>query len=179
MMRAAMAGEQQAFRDAGDAGDANFEASFAAEERRLFAIAISILRDPSEAQDATQETALIGWRRWSSLRDPASSGAWLAKICVHHCVRRKRLLVRWLTFDESVKQLRAEADRHMRDGGRFADIDRAYARLSVRQRAVVSLHYHHGYTLVECADLMGCSPGSVSQHLARALRSLRRDLSDG
>jgi len=121
---------------------------------------------------------LIGWRRWSSLRDPASSGAWLAKICVHHCVRRKRSLVRWLSFDPSAQQLRAEADFHMRDGGRFADIDRAYARLSVRQRAVVSLHYHHGYTLVECADLMGCSPGSVSQHLARALRSLRRDLSD-
>jgi RNA polymerase sigma-70 factor, ECF subfamily len=179
MMRAAMAVEQQALGDAGDAGGANFEACFAAEERRLFAIALSILRDPAEAQDATQETALIGWRRWSSLRDPASAGAWLAKICVHHCVRRRRSLVRWLTFDESVKQLRAEADRHMRDGGRFADIDRAYQRLSVRQRAVVTLHYHHGYTLVECADLMGCSPGSVSQHLARALRSLRRDLSDG
>jgi RNA polymerase sigma-70 factor (ECF subfamily) len=182
MMPAAMAGEQRAWRearDARDSGDASFEASFAAEEPRLFAIALSILRDPAEAQDATQETALIGWRRWSSLRDPSSSGAWLAKICIHHCVRRKRLLVRWLTVDQSVKELRAEADRHLQDGGRFADIDRAYARLSVRQRAVVSLHYHHGYTLVECAELMGCSAGSVSQHLARALRSLRRDLSDG
>jgi RNA polymerase sigma factor (sigma-70 family) len=85
--------------------------------------------------------------------------------------------LRWLTVDEPTKQLRAAADRHLQDGG-FADIDRAYARLSVRQRAVVSLHYHYGYTLVECADLMGCSPGSVSQHLARALRSLRQELSD-
>jgi RNA polymerase sigma-70 factor, ECF subfamily len=175
MIRAAMAGERQAL---GDTGGASFEASFAAEERRIFAIAMSILRDPTEAQDATQETALIGWRRWSSLRDPASAGAWLARICVHHCLRRRRSLVRRLTVDASVMQLRAEADSHMQDGGRFADIDRAYTRLSVRQRAVISLHYHHGYTLVECADLMGCSPGSVSQHLARALRSLRRDLND-
>jgi RNA polymerase sigma-70 factor, ECF subfamily len=178
MMSPAMAGEQQALGERGDADDATFDASFAAHERRLFAIAMSILRDPTEAQDATQETALIGWRRWSTLRDPASAGAWLARICVHHCVRRKRSLVRWLTVDASVKQLRAEADMHMQDGGRLADIDHAYARLSVRQRAVVSLHYHHGYTLIECADLMGCSPGSVSQHLARALRSLRRDLGD-
>ena len=109
---------------------------------------------------------------------PANAGAWLAKICVHHCVRRRRSLVRWLTVDQSDKQLREAADMHMQDGGGLADIDRAYTRLSVRQRAVISLHYHHGYTLVECADLMGCSPGSVSQHLARALRSLRRDLSD-
>jgi RNA polymerase sigma-70 factor (ECF subfamily) len=178
MMRAAMAGEQQALGETGDAGGATFEACFAAHERRLFAIAMSILRDPAEAQDATQETALIGWRRWGSLRDSASAGAWLAKICVHHCIRRRRSLVRWLTVDTSVKQLRAAADLHMQDGGRLAGIDRAYARLSVRQRAVISLHYHHGYTLVECADLMGCSPGSVSQHLARALLSLRSDLSD-
>jgi RNA polymerase sigma-70 factor (ECF subfamily) len=176
MMLAAMAGEHLVI---GDAAEAGFETLFAGEERRLFAIAVSILRDPAEAQDAVQETALLGWRQWGSLRDPASAGAWLAKICVNHCVRRRRSLLRWLTTDESVTQLRSEADRHMQDGGRFADIDRAYARLSVRQRAVVSLHYHHGYTLVECADLMGCSPGSVSQHLARALRSLRKELSDG
>jgi RNA polymerase sigma-70 factor, ECF subfamily len=176
MLLMAMAGEQPIF---GDSADASFETLFAADQRRLFAIALSILRDPVEAQDAVQETALIGWRRWSSLRDPANARAWLAKICVHHCVRRKRSLLRWLTVDESTKDLRAAADRYLQDGGRFADIDRAYARLSVRQRAVVSLHYHHGYTLLECADLMGCSPGSVYQHLARALRSLRKELSDG
>ena len=101
VMRVAVAGEKQTLEDA------SFEAAFAAEERRLFTIALSILRDPAEAQDATQETALIGWRRWSSLRDPASTGAWLAKICVHHCVRRKRVLIRWLTVDDAVKNLRA------------------------------------------------------------------------
>jgi|HubBroStandDraft_6_1064221.scaffolds.fasta_scaffold1210040_1 RNA polymerase sigma factor (sigma-70 family) len=176
MLLMAMAGEQPIF---GEPADASFETLFAADERRLFAIAFSILRDPGEAQDAVQETALIGWRRWTSLRDRASARAWLAKICVHHCIRRKRHLLRWFTVDTSAKELRAAADRYLQDGGRFVEIDRAYARLSVRQRAVVSLHYHHGYTLVECADLMGCSPGSVSQHLARALRLLRQELSDG
>ena len=50
-------------------GSRAFEAAFEAEQRRLFSIAFSILRDPAEAQDAVQETGLLGWRRWRSLHD--------------------------------------------------------------------------------------------------------------
>src|SRR5580658_605575 len=136
-----------------DAADSQaFEAAFEAEQRRLFSIAFSILRDPTDAQDAVQETGLLGWRR--------------------------RRLLRRILIDDAAHELRETADEHLTDAGRYIDIDRAYTKLSVRQRAVITLHYQHGYTLAECAELMGCSPGSVSQHLARGLKRLRRELVD-
>jgi RNA polymerase sigma factor (sigma-70 family) len=57
--------------------------------------------------------------------------------------------------------------------------DGAFAVLSRQQRAVIALHYYHGYTLDECAGLMGCGPGSARQHLARALRRLRETIDAG
>jgi RNA polymerase sigma-70 factor (ECF subfamily) len=155
-----------------------FEAAFEAEQRRLFSIAFSILRDPADAQDAVQETGLIGWRRWRSLHDESKSAAWLARICVNLCLDRRRRVLRRVFVDDAARELCEAADEHLTDGGRYIDIDRAYTKLSVRQRAVITLHYQHGYTLAECAGLMGCSAGSVSQHLARGLKRLRRELVD-
>jgi DNA-directed RNA polymerase specialized sigma24 family protein len=59
---------------------------------------------------------------------------------------------------------------------RALDIDRACRRLTAQQRTVITLHYHHGHGLDECADLMGCRPGTVRSHLARALTTLRREM---
>jgi RNA polymerase sigma factor (sigma-70 family) len=164
--------------DTDTAGSRAFEAAFEAEQRRLFSIAFSILRDPADAQDAVQETGLIGWRRWRALHDESKSAAWLARICVNLCLDRRRRLLRRVFVDASARELREAADEHLTDSGRYIDIDRAYTKLSGRQRAVITLHYQHGYTLAECGELMGCSAGSVSQHLARALKRLRRELVD-
>ena len=58
------------------------------------------------------------------------------------------------------------------------DIDRAYQRLSVRQRAALTLNFRYGYSVAECAEMMGCRPGTVRSHLARALASLRKEIAD-
>jgi RNA polymerase sigma-70 factor (ECF subfamily) len=57
------------------------------------------------------------------------------------------------------------------------DLARAYVQLSKQQRAAVALHYFYGYTLDECAELLGNRPGTVRSHLARALVTLRRAVS--
>jgi RNA polymerase sigma factor (sigma-70 family) len=148
-----------------------FEAAVHAESGRLFAVAYSILRDPQEAQDAVQETMELAWQSWTTLRDPSKRSAWLRQICVRRAIRtRKRLLPRlWLADTVQVHgQTPEEPD---------LDLDRCYRRLSRQQRAVVALHYEYGYSLDECAALIGCQPGTARSHLARALASLRKELS--
>jgi RNA polymerase sigma factor (sigma-70 family) len=145
-----------------------FEAAVHAESGRLFAVAYSILRDPQEAQDAVQETMELAWRSWSVLRDPSKRSAWLRQICVRRAIRtRRRLLSRlWLADTIAGPELE-EPD---------LDLDRGYRRLSRQQRAVVTLHYQYGYSIDECAELIGCRPGTARSHLARALASLRKEL---
>jgi RNA polymerase sigma-70 factor, ECF subfamily len=146
-----------------------------AQQRRLYHIALAILRDPGEAEDAVQESFLIAWRRWDAVRDEDKRTSWLTTLCVRHCLRRRRGLRRWTLGGADVSIPAAE---HARFEGRLLDLDRAQAKLSPQQRAALVLSYHHGYSADQCAELMGLSPGTVRSHLARALATLRREMGD-
>jgi len=152
-----------------------FELAVLPERPRLYALALTITRDPAEAEDTVQETMLSAWRSWASLRDPDHPGPWLTRICVNHCLRRRRRLARWLRSDE----LREVAvAMPIQFEGQLLDFDRAFARLTARQRAVFALHVQHGYTVDECARLIGCRAGTARSHLGRAVAALRKEMSN-
>ena len=153
----------------------DFEAAVHGDSRRLFAIALSILRDAAEAEDAVQETMVRAWKSWDDLRDAGRRSAWLSRICVNHCLRRRQRGLRgWLLLGDDAPEPVAKDDPVL--DARDPDLDRACRRLTAHQRAVVTLHYHHGYSLDECAGVMGCRPGTVRSHLNRALTTLRQEL---
>jgi RNA polymerase sigma-70 factor (ECF subfamily) len=154
---------------------AEFEELLAAERGHLFALAFSILGDPGDAEDAVQETAAAAWRGWATRTNPEQTRAWLMAIGVHQALHRRRWLSRSLSAMMR-KAERIEIDQHLEADGKYIDLHSAYGRLSRQQRAVVSLHYMSGYTLTECADLMGCSTGAAASHLSRALSRLRKEL---
>ncbi len=146
-----------------------------AQQRRLFHIALAILRDPGEAEDAVQESFLLAWRKWDAVREEVKREQWLTTICVRQSIRRRRGLRRWTVREPDATAAGAE---HVRFQGRLLDLDRAQAKLSPQQRAALVLSYHHGYSADQCAALMGVAPGTVRSHLARALASLRKEMSD-
>jgi RNA polymerase sigma-70 factor (ECF subfamily) len=153
---------------------ASFEAAVHEHSRRLYGVALSITRDAHEAEDAVQETMVKAWKRWHSLRDPDRRSAWLTRICVNHCISRKRkrslaLLTRATSLSDTdvAAPVQDTAD---------PDLSSACARLTRHQRAVLTLHYHYGFSLDEAASLMNSRPGTVRSHLARALAALREEL---
>jgi RNA polymerase sigma-70 factor, ECF subfamily len=151
--------------------DAEMEDLVRAESRRLYSIAFSILQDASEAEDAVQETLISAWRRWSWAAGTSPTASWLTRVCVNQCLNRRRTRLRQMRLAET-----AASNELWQDVRRTTDLDltRAYAQLSKQQRAAVALHYFHGYTLDECANLLGTRPGTVRSHIARALATLRR-----
>jgi RNA polymerase sigma-70 factor, ECF subfamily len=157
--------------------EVNFERLVDAEARRLYRLALAIVDDPAEAEDAVQDTMVIAWRRWSSLQDLSNPSAWLTRVCVRECIRQRRLLRRTpvVTGGSSF----AEGQFQFPDiGERLIDLHRAYQHLSARQRAMVTLHHHDGFTVDECAAFLGCRPGTARSHLGRAMAKLRRELGD-
>jgi len=154
-----------------------FEAVAIPEARRLYSLTLSILRDEGEAEDAVQETLLKAWRSWGSVSGMDRPAAWLTRVCVNHCISRRRLLRArgWPPLD-----LREEAGSApaRSSNAELIDMDRAYRRLSLKQRAAITLNYRHGYSIEECAVFMGCRPGTVRTHVARGLATLRKELID-
>jgi RNA polymerase sigma-70 factor (ECF subfamily) len=151
----------------GDGRALEFEVAVDAEGPRLYALALSVVGDRADAEDVLQETMVQAWRGWGALVDPARRGAWLATICVRTALRTRRRLRR-LKPQSMLAELPAVGTPVSR-----LDIVEACRLLSPRQRAVVVLHYVHGYTLDECGPILGCRAGTVRPHLRRALRKLR------
>jgi RNA polymerase sigma factor (sigma-70 family) len=137
---------------------------------RLLALAYSVLRDRDLACDAVQDTMERAVRAWTSVRSPAKRGAWLATICFRRSLRLHRTEImrsrlRVLHGEVSVELVTSDVD-----------LESAIAKLPTRQRAILALHYVHGFSLDESAEVLGVRPGTVRSHLSRALRKLREEL---
>ena len=159
------------------AADAERRRDFASavrdEQRRLYVAALAILHDAAEAEDAVQDTWMQAWRRWDSLRQQDRRAQWLMTICVRRCFRQRSRLRRWL-----LERPQSPAPDATSFAASSLDLHRAQEKLSPQQRAAVFLTYHHGYTVDECAHLMGVAPGTARSHLARALTTLRKEMRD-
>jgi RNA polymerase sigma-70 factor (ECF subfamily) len=160
----------------GEAAEAEFELTVLPEADHLYGLALAIVGDPAEAEDIVQETMTSAWRAWKSVRDPGRRSAWLTRICINHAIRRRRLLHRRILWSRERWGMEERLPAFL--GAPLVDLRRAFRSLSVRQRAAFVLHHVDGYTLEECAHLLGCRPGTARSHLGRAITKLRRELAD-
>ncbi len=151
------------------------EAAFAAITEavyvRMRAVAFRILRDPHQAEDATQVALLGIWRKLPKLRDPARFEAWSYRFLVNACAdearRARRSLPDLPTSREPTApdELSAVLNRDQ--------LDRAFAQLNVDQRAVIVLRHFLDLKLEDVAEALGVPVGTVNSRLNRATAKLR------
>jgi RNA polymerase sigma-70 factor (ECF subfamily) len=153
-------------------------AAFAELVRRFdecaFRWSFRLLDDPGEARDVTQDAFMTAWLKLRQLRDPAAFGAWLKRLVVTQCNRRKRKHRR----TESLRQ-------HELRGGTTSDFERrelqrclaaAMAKLPDSEYRVVVLFYFLGRKLDEIAGILGIPRGTVGKRLHSARIAIRRQL---
>jgi RNA polymerase sigma-70 factor (ECF subfamily) len=70
------------------------------------------------------------------------------------------------------------APEGLSDPGLRRRIASALERLSRRQREAFILVHLEGFTVAECAELLGKPSGTIKSHLHRALTTLRAELAD-
>ena len=166
LVEQAMAGDRDAF-------DELARASI----NRLYGIAHLILRDPDRASDATQEALVAAWRDLASLRDAGRFEAWLHRLLVRSCHRearrerrRRQVEIHELPLDDrpGPDQLPALVDRDQ--------LDRAFRRLGIEERAVIVLHHVEGFPLAAIADMLGIPIGTAKSRLHRGIQTMRAAL---
>ncbi|MFL5675609.1 MAG: RNA polymerase sigma factor [Chloroflexota bacterium] len=144
---------------------------------RLYGIAQLILRDPDRAWDATQEALVASWRDLSALRDPDRFDAWLYRILVRSCHREARRVRQRRTVE--VRELPFAASSGPDEVASMFDrdeLERAFRRLGVEERAIVVLHHVEGFPLREIADILGLPIGTVKSRLHRGIQTVRAAL---
>ena len=136
-----------------------------------YRLARAILRDPTEAQDATHDAFVQAWRKWSTLRDPDRFGAWFDRILVNTCRNRLRRTSRWQATDISHELNIADRDQYGPADDRDA-LGAAIGTLSADHRVVVALRYYRDLPIETIATRLGIPAGTVQSRLHYALKRL-------
>jgi RNA polymerase sigma factor (sigma-70 family) len=143
---------------------------------RCMAIACRILRDPHLAEDAVQAALVVAWRDLRTLRDAERFEPWLHRILTNECYAEARRRTRWST---NIRLLPVEGPREA-EGILTVDdrdqLERAFRRLTLEQRAVLVFHHYLGLPLPEVADRLGIPPGTAKSRLHHATAALRASI---
>jgi RNA polymerase sigma-70 factor (ECF subfamily) len=153
---------------------------------RIHRYIVSLVHDPPEAEDLTQDTFLRAYRARESLRDPGAARGWLYRIATHVCLDRLRQRVPRVSLDSEEGAARAEpavAEPSPLEIAERAEtsacVQRCLDLLSDSYRAVILLHEGHSLTAPEIAELLDVSLDTVKIRLHRARKKLREIMDFG
>lgn len=151
------------------------EAAFASSIEPLlpiaFRLAIGMLRNRDDAEDAVQEAALKAWRKRSTFRAGAQPRPWFLAIVANECrmLRRRRV---WLLFD----RLRSNEERQGLPGTETDEAEQlrwALGRVDSKTRLVLVLRFYLDLSNEEVGRTLGISAAAARVRVHRALRRLR------
>ena len=143
---------------------------------RCMAIAVRILRDSHLAEDAVQSALIVAWRELRTLRDPDLFEPWLHRILTNECYAEARRRARW---SANIRLVPVDGPREAAGILTVIDrdqLERAFRRLTLEQRAVLVFHHYVGLPLPEVADRLGIPPGTAKSRLHHATAALRASL---
>lgn len=149
---------------------------------------LSLVHDPTEAEDLTQETFLRAHARFDSLRDPGAVRGWLYRIATHVCLDRLRqrptpaASLNDNVAAEAIESVPSPAPSALELALREETgvcVQRCLDFLSDSYRAVILLHEAHSLTAPEIANLLGENVGTVKIRLHRARKRLQEIMQIG
>lgn len=161
------------------AGDASaFDALVHAHMRQAFQLAYRVVGHREDAEDLVQESFMAAHTYLDTYDAARPFAPWLMRIVMNRGANLRRSRTRRETEDEvdgvsSAPSALAESER----AEQRVVLTQALAKLSERQRLVVTLFDVDGRTSGEIGDMLDISPGTVRWHLFEARRTLRAALS--
>ena len=138
-------------------------------QTKVFHLALSILGNREQAEDAMQEALLRIWKALPAYRGAASLSTWIFAIARNVCLtalksRESRMTV---PLDRAGVAGVLEAA-----GSHGPDVERLVAQLPEKQRQVVTLFYMEEKSYEEVARLLDMPMGTVKTLLHRARKEL-------
>lgn len=155
-------------------------------QHRVFRLALSILDDPVEAEDATQDVFIAAVGGLDSFRGDAAVHTWLYAITVNVCLKRKRTRSRWNrlavrlreVFSSPSRQTVKSVEQTVIQNEAGAAMFQAVQSLGEKHRLPVILRFYHDLPVSEIARILKIKEGTVHSRLNTARRRLKAALKD-
>ncbi len=176
------------------AGDLDaFEALVNRHERRVYSLALRMLRNEHDAQDVTQTALLSALEHLGEFRGESPFGAWLMRIAAHAALKviRKRKGLETVSLEQATEPREgSDAIPHpefiadwRQSPSELAQrnevqrlLDEALDELDDKHRLVFLLRDVQGLSIKETAEALGLSEANTKVRLLRARLRLREKL---
>ncbi len=174
------------------ADQATFERDALEYARPLYAAALRMTRNPSDAEDLVQETFLKAYRGFHTFEEGTNLKAWLYRILTNTFINNYRresrrphevelgdvedlYLYRRIGSGDSAEAARTTEDRVL-DGLLEADIKKAVEDLPENFRIPVLLADLEGFSYKEIAEILDIPIGTVMSRLHRGRKAMEKAL---
>ena len=142
---------------------------------RAYALALRILRSPSDAEEVAQDAFVRVWTALPGFRGDSSFSTWLYRIVARRAFDRAQVLKNRRAREQAEAQLPEAAapeaaDSDLLEAGK---LQRLIATLTPAQRMAVTMFYYEGRSVDQVAVLLNMPENTVKTHLSRARATLR------
>jgi RNA polymerase sigma-70 factor, ECF subfamily len=171
---------------AGDA--AAFEHLYQLHGRRVYALCLRMVGNPSDAEDLMQEAFLQLFRKIGTFRGESAFSTWLHRMTVNVVLMRLRKKTLPAASLEETTEPDEETGGPRKDIGApdlrlsgavdRVNLERSIGKLPPGYRTVFVLHDVQGFEHNEIAGIMGCSVGNSKSQLHKARTRLRELLQE-
>jgi RNA polymerase sigma-70 factor (ECF subfamily) len=135
--------------------------------------------DHQASEDLTQESFLNAWHHIGQLRDGSALSSWLYRIAGNASKlywrkhRHKEVVgIEGIDMPDSSKGQSGEVEHFEQ----LEQLNNAVARLPVKLKQTIVLHYMQQLTIADAAEVAGIREGTFKSRLNRALRTLRKNV---
>ena len=154
-------------------------------QKPVQALAWRKIGDFHVAQEITQDTFLIVYKRLHTLKDHRQFAGWIYVIATRRCLawlRKKRIRTQPLEDAETTMIQRDAYSKHVAEEHTRTAVEaqrevvrKLLAKLKESERTVMTLHYLGEMTVEEISRFIGVSTGTIKSRLRRARNRLQKE----
>jgi RNA polymerase sigma-70 factor, ECF subfamily len=133
-----------------------------------YQVALRMLGDAADAEDATQDAFVQAWRSLAGFRAEAAFSTWMHRIVINRCLNVLRARRRTEPLPVGREAPASRPDRIVEARWEVEDLKLAIARLNPEQRAPFVLRELEGRSYQEIAEVLELSVPAVKSRLHRA-----------
>jgi RNA polymerase sigma-70 factor (ECF subfamily) len=153
-------------------------------QQEVYRLALSILDDSGEAEDAAQEALLAALHAIDSFQGSSSLKTWLYSITVNGCRNRLRRRSRQERLTKMLGEvLRVQNTPSVEEGAIQSESNKALWRaihaMNEKHRIPIVLRYYHDLSVAEIAHILQIPEGTVHSRLNKARKQLHGILEEG
>jgi RNA polymerase sigma-70 factor, ECF subfamily len=133
-----------------------------------YRVALRMLGDESDAEDATQDAFVQAWRNLGGFRADAAFSTWMYRVVTNRCLNMLRARRRTEQLPDDREAPASRPDRIAEARWQVEDLKLAILRLTPEQRAPLVLRELQGCSYEEIAEALDLSISAVKSRLHRA-----------